>query len=261
MTLIRIAVLLLLPGVCFAQAPATRYQGAAAYPAPEATAVWKSLGASYVRKALKENALERDPAWNARLDTVMRAVGAAAAALYPRYATITWRALLIEGFGHGAVAFPGGTVLVDTKFARELDMTDDELALVLAHEVAHVVADHPSEKLSFMAGKLGKVRAPDAGSALVAFFTQDAYAVAFQPTARMQEREADAIGATIFSRTDFNAQRALGLFDKLAKSDSGGIETATHDSAMARKRAVAQAMEAAGKQVRDALHSPKMDTR
>src|SRR5687768_7041963 len=137
---------LLFPAFCLAQPPAAaRYQHPSAYPEPESSAVWRSLGASYVRKALKDNSVDRDPALNSRLDAVMLAVGKAAGGLYPKSARSAWKALLIENFGHGAVAFPGGTVLVDARFVRHLDLSDDELALVLAHEVAHVVADHPSE--------------------------------------------------------------------------------------------------------------------
>ncbi len=240
------ALLLLFSTFCLAQAPAgPRYLNPVAYPGPESAAVWRSLGASFVRKALKDNLLERDPARNTRVYAVMNSVGAAAASLYPQYSSSTWRALLIEDFGHGAVAFPGGTVLVDARFMRQLDLSDDELALVLAHEVAHIVADHPSEKLSFMAETLGKDRAPTASSALLEFFARDSYAFLFQPTARLQEREADAIGAVIFAATGYDPRRALGLFDKLAgleraESDPG---TGTHDSAMMRKRAVTEAME------------------
>ena len=235
---------LLLPAVCLAQAPGgVRYHNPVAYPESESSAVWRSLGASYVRRALKDNSLERDPVLNSRLDSVMKAIGSSAAILYPRYSNSPWRALLIEEFGHGAVAFPGGTVLVDAKFMRQLALTDDELALVLAHEVAHIVADHPSEKLSFMAEALGKEKAPNAGSALRAFFTQDAYALLFQPTARLQEREADALGAAIFHASGYDPGRALRLFDKLAKLErsSSAAESGTHDPALLRKRAVAEA--------------------
>src|SRR3954468_24499372 len=76
------------------QAP--RYQARAAYPAPDAAAVWRSLGASYVRKAVRDNQLVRDPVINARLDAVVSAVGQAAASLYPRYSGAAWRALLID---------------------------------------------------------------------------------------------------------------------------------------------------------------------
>jgi len=236
------AALLLFSTICLAQAPSgVRYQNA--YPEQESAAVWRSLGASYVRKALKDNLLDRDPAWNARLDAVMAAVGTAAATLFPDYAGASWRVLLIDDFGHGAVAFPGGTVLVDANFVRRLALTDSELALLLAHEVAHLVAAHPSEKLSFMAEKLGKDRAPTAGSALLAFYTQDSYALLFEPTARLQEREADAIGARILQASGYDALQAMALFDKLAKLEQRGPHASSHDPASVRKDAVLRVLE------------------
>jgi predicted Zn-dependent protease len=248
------AALLVVSNCCLAEAPrqapsppphAARFQAQAAYPPLEAAAVWRSLGASYVRKAIKDNQLVRDPSLNARLDAVVTTIGRAAATLYPRYAGATWRALLIDEFGHGAVAFPGGTILVDASFVRRLEMTDDELALLLAHEIAHVVADHPSEKLSFVADTLGKDKAPTAGSALHAFFAADTYALMFQPTARLQEREADVIGAAVLFASGYDSGRALQLFDKLARLENGngGLETATHDAATARRHAVSQVID------------------
>ena len=238
------AALLLSASACHAQVPAeVRYLTPTAYSEQDSSAVWRSLGASYVRKALKEDTLNRDPAWNARLDTVMAAIGAAAARLYPTLAGTRWSAFLIEDFGHGAVAFPGGTVLVDSRFARQFALTDNELALILAHEVAHVVAGHPSEKLSFMAVKLGLERMPTAGSALLAFFTQDAYARLFRPTAKLQEREADAIGALILGASGYDALQALAVFDKLAIIERAGNDTSSHDPAPARKESVRRVLE------------------
>jgi len=213
------------------------------YPESEAVAAWRGLAASYVRKALKDQTLAKDPALNARVDAVMAAVGAAVAAIDSRFAGSKWKAILIEDFGHGAVAFPGETVLVDAKFVRTLKLNDDELALIFSHEAAHVVAGHASAKLSFMAEFLGKEKIPTARTALLEFLAKDSYAAAFQPQARLQEREADSLGAAIFYAAGFDSQRALGLFDKLAELEAreGGWDghgADTHDSARVRKQAV-----------------------
>ncbi len=240
------AVLFALSNCCHAQIPQPlRYLTPAAYPEPESTAVWRSLGASYVRKAVQENLVDRDPDLNARIDAIITAVGRAAGGLFPRHAGSAWRSLLIDDFGHGAVAFPGGTVLVDATFVRQLQMTDDELALLLAHEVAHVVAGHPSEKLSFVADRLGKDKAPTAGSALREFFSADAYAELFRPTARLQEREADAIGAAVLYASGYDAGRALEVFDKLSRLESAadGTEHSTHDTAAVRRQAFSKVLE------------------
>lgn len=237
-----IAVVLLLFGVvCLAQAPPDgRPQSPAAYPESEAAAAWRGLAASYVRKALKDQTLDKDPALNARVDAVMAAVGAAVAAIDSRFANSPWKAILIQDFGHGAAAFPGETILVDAKFVRTLQLDDDELALILAHEAAHVVAGHASVKLSFMAEFLGKEKVPTARTALFEFLAKDFYAAAYRPTAQLQEREADAFGAAIFFATGYDTQRALRLFDKLALLESGeaGAVTDSHDPAAIRKQAV-----------------------
>jgi len=161
-----------------------------------------------------------------------------------RFSGSSWRAILIDGFGRGAAAFPGETILVDATFVRRLMLTDDELALILSHEAAHVIAGHGSAKLSFMAEVLGKERVPTAHKALIEFLAKESYAAAFQPMARLQEREADRLGAVIFFATGHDLPRALRLFDKLAaleiiEDGQPGAAADSHDAALVRKQAVA----------------------
>ncbi len=235
------AVLLLCGGVCIARAAPEGAQNRAAYPESEAVAAWRGLAAGYVRQALKDQTLDGDRSLNARVDTVMAVVGAAVAAIDPRFAGSTWKAILINDFGYGAAAFPGETILVDAKFVRRLQLGDDELALILSHEAAHVVAGHAAVKLSFMAEFLGKEKVPTARTALLEFLAKDSYAAAYRPTAQLQEREADRLGAAIFFAAGYDAERALGVFDKLAQLEARGAgqDPDSHDAASARKQAVA----------------------
>ena len=236
------AVLLLVWGTGFSQvATSGRPENPVAYPESEAAAAWRGLGASYVRKAIKDHTLDQDPVLNARVDRVMAAVGAAAAAIDPRFAKSTWTAILVDDFGHGAASFQGATIIVDAKFVRKLALTDDELALIFSHEVAHVFAGHAYEKLSFMAEFLGKDKLPTARTALLEFLAQDIYATMFRPRAHVQEREADRIGATILFASGYDFRQALGLFDKLEQLETGAEESGTHvhDAAAVRKRSVA----------------------
>lgn len=238
-------VLLLFGGICFAQvAPLGGLQAGAAYPESEAEAAWRGLAAGYVRKALTEQKLDKDRSLNARVDAVMATVGAAVAAIDARYAKASWRAILIDDFGYGAAAFPGETILVDATFVRKLRLSDDELALILSHEAAHVLAGHASAKLSFMANYLGKEKVPTAHTALLEFFSKDAYAAAYRPTAQLQEREADRMGAAIFFATGYASQRALRVFDKLTELDAGADarDPDSHDAAVVRKQAVSEVL-------------------
>jgi len=250
------AALLLCSSFCLAQFPYTASERLeAVYPDAEVSAVWHALGAAYVRKALDDKTLDRDPELNARIDAVTERVAAAVASISPRFPADYWRTILVEGFGHGATAFPGGTLIVDAKFVRRHQVTDEELALIIAHEMAHVVAGHASEKLSFMAGLMGtnagtnagaKAHVPTARAALIAFFTSDGHVDAFRPIAVKQEREADSVGAVFLLKSGYDPQRALLLFDKLAAQEAGNeMRSAdTHDPAALRKQLVLRAIEA-----------------
>lgn len=164
--------LLLFGGVYFAQAsPDGRPQNQAAYPESEAAAAWRGLAASYVRKALEDQKLGKDPTLNARVDTVMAAVGAAVAAIDSRFANSSWGAILIEDFGHGAAAFPGETILVDAKFVRTLQLSDDELALIFSREADTVGAaiffatGYDSQRALGLFDKLAELEAGEDGRA------------------------------------------------------------------------------------------------
>ena len=240
------AALLFFVSNCFAQAsPEGKPQSRPAYPESEAAAAWRGLAAGYVRRALKDQTLDQDRTLNARVDAVMATVGAAVAAIDSRFADASWRAILIKDFGYGAAAFPGETILVDAKFVRTLQLNDEELALILAHEAAHVVAGHASVKLSFMAEYLGKEKVPTARTALLEFLAKDAYATAYRPTAQLQEREADSRGAAIFFATGYDAQRALRVFDKLSELETreDRRDPDSHDAAKVRKLAISDVLE------------------
>jgi predicted Zn-dependent protease len=93
-----------------------------------------------------------------------------------------------------------------------------------------------------MAEFLGKEKVPTARTALLEFLAKDSYADAYRPTARLQEREADEVGAAIFYAAGYDLNRALQLFDKLAALESGedGKLADSHDAATMRKQAISR---------------------
>jgi len=60
-------------------------------------------------------------------------------------ATISWEAHLCRQCDENASAMAGGKLLIGEEFILTLALTDEELAYLLAHEMAHVLAEHTRE--------------------------------------------------------------------------------------------------------------------
>jgi len=60
-------------------------------------------------------------------------------------ATIPWEAHLCRQCDENASAMAGGKLLIGEEFILTLALSDDELAYLLAHEMAHVLAEHTRE--------------------------------------------------------------------------------------------------------------------
>jgi predicted Zn-dependent protease len=113
-----------------------------------------------------------------------------------------------------------------TGLVKKIKPTDDELAQVLGHEIAHALAKHSAEKMSVaMASSIGVVAVgvaadnkglPLTGAALAA-------ALAVQrPNSRKAESEADRIGIELAAKAGYNPNAAVTLWQKMAKVGGKG---------------------------------------
>lgn len=126
-----------------------------------------------------------------------------------------------------AYCMPGGKIMVYTGLIDKLKATDDELAAVIGHEIAHALREHGRERMSIayaqQAGLLGL--AVLAGSSK----NQNAAAIGVQaaalgstlffalPNSREQEREADRIGLELSARAGYNPNAAVSLWQKMGQ--------------------------------------------
>jgi metalloendopeptidase OMA1, mitochondrial len=110
-----------------------------------------------------------------------------------------WEFAVIESRQINAFCMPGGKVGVFTGLL-ELIENDDQLAAVISHEVAHVVARHASERIA---------RAEQLGTGLRALSYN-----------RVQESEADHIGVFLMAFADYDPQEAI-TFWQIMKSARG----------------------------------------
>jgi predicted Zn-dependent protease len=123
--------------------------------------------------------------------------------------------------------------------------TEDELAAVLAHEVAHVVARHAAERIT-QGSALEVVRAVAYWGFGLPIPAAPLQAVFFLPNSRKAETEADAIGVQLAARACFDPGAAVAVFEKLGRAEAaagGGAVPAllrTHPVSADRVRAIKQ---------------------
>lgn len=131
-----------------------------------------------------------------------------------------WEFVVIRNPAANAAVFPGGKVFVFTGML-DLIASDDELAVVLAHEIGHTVARHGAEKLTrqffIVAGVL--LVAALFGFSDPSLLSGIGDVMFGLPNSRKLETEADFIGLTLMTRACFNPQAAPQFFQRLqAKS-------------------------------------------
>lgn len=132
-----------------------------------------------------------------------------------------------------AFCMAGGKMAIYTGMWDQLKATDDEIAQVMGHEIAHALADHTRERMSIaMTTAVATTAAaiivgtrdnagPGAGLALTG--AQLAAVLAIQlPNSRQGESEADQIGIELAARAGYDPKAAVTLWEKMAKVGGKG---------------------------------------
>lgn len=135
----------------------------------------------------------------------------------------------------------GGKMAIYTGLIEKLDATDDEIAQVMGHEIAHALANHSAERMSVaMASNLALLGYQSSGASQGKLATA---AVAAQlaltlPNSRTSESEADKIGIKLAAMAGYNPRAAVTLWQKMAKvSGGGGLEfLSTHPAPKNREK-------------------------
>lgn len=136
-----------------------------------------------------------------------------------------WQVNVIDSDEVNAWCMPGGRIAVYTGMIDKMKATDDELAAVIGHEIAHALREHTREQMSQqMATNLGlSVLAAATGSTAAADLGGTLSQVMFTlPNSRGAESEADAIGVELAARAGYDPRAAVSLWQKMAAMGGGG---------------------------------------
>jgi predicted Zn-dependent protease len=127
-----------------------------------------------------------------------------------------------------AFALPGGKVAVYTGIVP-VAQTSNGLAVVLGHEIAHVLARHGAERMSqgLVAEAGGSLLGAFFGGGATAQAVMAAYGLGAQygvllPYGRTQESEADHIGLLLMARAGYDPREALAFWKRMERVSGGG---------------------------------------
>lgn len=152
-----------------------------------------------------------------------------------------WRVHVIKDDGMiNAFVLPGGKVFVYTGILPVCE-DEDGLAAVLGHEIAHVVARHPAERMSNSLLTIGAVvlisAMFDISGQIPSLLLNLMYSL---PNSRTQEAEADEMGLMMMSKACYNPEAAARLWSRMQRLEKEAPPQfmSTHPSSYNREEAI-----------------------
>jgi Zn-dependent protease with chaperone function len=159
----------------------------------------------------------------------------------PRARQWKWEVNLLDSPQINAFCMPGGKIAFFYGILDRLKLTDDEVAMVMGHEMTHALREHAREQMGktmatrgaieigaaiFGLGNVGRTAAGLGGQLLTLRF------------GREDESEADLIGLELAARAGYDPHAGVTLWEKMAAADKGGdLEfLSTHPSGPTRIR-------------------------
>jgi predicted Zn-dependent protease len=197
-------------------------------------------------QARAQGALNRDPQTLARVRSIAQRLIAQTPVFRGDAVGWPWEINVIETSEVNAWVMPGGKIAVYTGLLDRLQLTDDQIAAVLGHEIAHALREHARERASYAVGQglalsvLGAATGIDQGALDLAQLALDV--TLKLPHSREQETEADRIGVELAARAGFDPRAAITLWQKMAQVGGSGPPQflSTHPSRDARIRDLGQ---------------------
>lgn len=181
--------------------------------------------------------------------SVVKSVGTKMAAAVEQYlratgyeselANFAWEFNLVKDDQVNAFCMPGGKIVV-YEGLLSVAQTEDELAVVLGHEIAHAVAKHSNERVSqqimveygtAIIGAALSNKSSAVQTVATSVFGLGAQAGLMLPYSRKHEYEADYMGVVFMELAGYDSSAAIGFWTKMA---AGGSSTSdflsTHPS-------------------------------
>lgn len=193
-----------------------------------------------VTGAAKKGQVNQDAAQVGRVRRIAQRLIPHTGAFRPDAPGWAWETNVISSKDVNAWCMPGGKIAVYTGLIDGLKPSDEELAAVMGHEIAHALREHGRERVSqaqaqgLIIGVLGAVAGVSRGgmdlTAVLVDLTLN------KPNSREHETEADRIGVELAARAGYDPRGAVSLWEKMGRLGGGQPPEflSTHPSAATR---------------------------
>lgn len=181
--------------------------------------------AKNIQDARARGLLDTNQAQLNRLKRIANRLVAQVGIYRPDAAGWKWEVHTIKSDQLNAFVMPGGKVMFYTGIIDRLDLSDDEIAAIMGHEMAHALREHSRERLSREyatqtgIGLAASVFGLSQGQAQLANLAGD-FGIS-RPHSRTQETEADQMGLELMARAGYNPQASITLWQKMQRASQG----------------------------------------
>jgi predicted Zn-dependent protease len=187
-----------------------------------ASTVERSAAQQYgdlMRQAAQHNALNNDRRQVERLRNIARSLIPQSTRFNQDAQRWRWEVNLIGSRNVNAFCMPGGKIAFFTGILDSLRLTDDEVAAVMGHEIAHALLEHGRARMSEQVMKNVGISIAasflNLGQLSTELLSQAANLAVSLPYARTQERDADLVGIELAARAGYDPRAAVNVWHKM----------------------------------------------
>ncbi|MDR0672649.1 MAG: M48 family metallopeptidase [Zoogloeaceae bacterium] len=173
----------------------------------------------------KKTLVGNDDPQTRRLNVIAQRIIPFAKRFNPDITEWKWEINLIRSKDINAFCMPGGKIAFYTGLIETLKATDDELAIVMGHEMAHALREHARAQIA-------KSKVTSLGASLLGTFVSGGkYANAFGfagnlltlKFSRSDESEADLVGLDLAARAGYDPRAGVSLWQKMAEASKSSF--------------------------------------
>jgi len=171
-------------------------------------------------QAQGEQLLNRRPYEVQRLHQIASRLVAHVGVFRPDARHWEWEVNLIDDPQLNAYCMPGGKIMFYSGIIDTLSLTDDEIAAIMGHEMAHALREHGREVMSqayaLLLGELALSVVFDVDPDLINIGSIVVNYALTLPNSRTNETEADLIGLELMARAGYDPEAAISLWQKMS---------------------------------------------